>query len=437
MSTPVGQPVPIQLVAGDGATYLFAEAEIYFGSTLVTTLDLPHQSSGLYSADFTPTIPGHYSVVARFFADPGHAVPAGYASPGGEFDVVPAGPTPGFVPGTVLATASSPVTPEEPLEPEVLPEGLMGVYPADVILRTAIKSGISDLRANPDQLDDVFHWLRVDEMSKDSNGDTEADRARQWFLSVDCPVRAEHVMTAPSAVMVSVVQAEENEAEITLADLHYDNSAPVDDAEQDLAKFAAVAYYPSTGVLVIPVEVADAWPLQAGMLVVDATGDTHVVNEVIDDSTVKIDPEVADFSKAALRLPVSRRTRLVESQVTRESFRVTCHVHGDPGQMMWLHAVVKYILTRYRAEYLELRGFERSTVLSGPFTKDDRWGIENMWSRAMSVTGYVRDVWGRRPQGRVLAVAGDLEAAPIVGAPETFEPDVSVPDSGYTAGIDT
>lgn len=437
MSTPVGQPVPIQLVAADGATYLFAEAEIYLGSTLVTTLDLPHQSGGLYSANFTPTTPGHYSVVAQFYADAGHAVPAGYSTPGDEFNVTSAGPSPGYVPGTVLAaTASTPATPDEPLESESVPEGLMGVYPGDLILRTAIRSGIRDLRDHPEQLDDVFHWLRVDDMTADSNGDREADRAKQWFLSVDVPVRAEHMMTSPGPVMVSVVNAEENEAEITLADLHYDNSAPVDDPDQNLAVFAAVSYYPSTGVLVMPVEVGEAWPLQAGMLVVDRTGGEHRVEEVLDDSTVILeDREVLDFSRAALKLPVSRRIRLVESQVTREAFRVTCHVHGDPGQLLWLHHVVKYILTRYRAEYLELRGFERSTVLSGPFTKDERWGPENFWSRAISVTGYVRDVWARRPQGRVLAVAGDLEAAPVVGEPVDFVPDPAVADQGYTAAV--
>lgn len=435
MSTPVGQPVPIQLVAADGATYLYAEAEIYLGSTLVTTLDLPHQSSGMYSADFTPTIPGHYSAVARFFTDPGHAVLAGYASAGGEFDVAPAGPSSAIVPGTVLAETPA-VTPEEPLEPEVESEGLMGVYPGDLILRTAIESGIKDLRAHPEQLDDVFHWLRKDDMTADSNGAREADRAKQWFLSVHVRVAAEHVMTAPSGCMVSVVNAEESEAETTLADLHYDVSAPVDDPDQNLAEFAAVSYYPSTGVLVMPDEVGDAWPLQAGMLVVDRNGGEHRVEEVLDDSTVILeDREVLDFSRAALKLPVSRRIRLVESQVTKEAFRVTCHVHGDPGQLLWLHHVVKYILTRYRAEYLELRGFERSTVLSGPFAKDERWGPENFWMRALSVTGYVRDVWARRPQGRVLAVSGDLEAAPVVGSPVGFVPDPAVADQGYTAAV--
>lgn len=74
----LNEPVPLQVLASDGRTDLFAQALIYQGATLLTTLSLPHLDTGLYGANHTPSAEGYFSVIYKLFYDAGFTVPADY-----------------------------------------------------------------------------------------------------------------------------------------------------------------------------------------------------------------------------------------------------------------------------------------------------------------------------------------------------------------------
>lgn len=74
----VGSSVLLSVVAADGNTGLFPQAEVYdsAGALVGSAHDLVHVSGGLYSVAIAAPAVGVYSVLFTFFTDAGHTTPA-------------------------------------------------------------------------------------------------------------------------------------------------------------------------------------------------------------------------------------------------------------------------------------------------------------------------------------------------------------------------
>jgi hypothetical protein len=74
----LNEAVPLQVLAADGRTDLYARAVLYLNAAVLTTLTLPHIDGGLYGTTYTPVVEGYISVVYKLFNDAGFSVPAEY-----------------------------------------------------------------------------------------------------------------------------------------------------------------------------------------------------------------------------------------------------------------------------------------------------------------------------------------------------------------------
>jgi hypothetical protein len=72
MHATVNEPVPLCVVLADGVTTLFARAFVYNGSSLLTTVDLPHITNGMYQAEYTPTEEEYLTVLYKVYTDSGY-----------------------------------------------------------------------------------------------------------------------------------------------------------------------------------------------------------------------------------------------------------------------------------------------------------------------------------------------------------------------------
>ena len=72
------EDIPLQVLAADGNTGLFAKVDLYRGGVIVDTLPLPHIGSGLYGTTYHPTQDGYLSAVYVLFYDAGMTVEADY-----------------------------------------------------------------------------------------------------------------------------------------------------------------------------------------------------------------------------------------------------------------------------------------------------------------------------------------------------------------------
>lgn len=294
-----------------------------------------------------------------------------------------------------------------------------GIHQSDVIIRTAMVMAIADLRANPWLLDHVFASLIEDTATAQDYGEKERSKAKDWFLKTDIPVGMDYRLDDVDPVAVSISLVESTEAENTLGDVHYQPTESVEAAWPPLvAAFTPEAYSAATGILKLPASTGDALVVTTGMVVVDKVGRAHAITDVLDRYSIVLTPgTIADFSNAVIKGEKPRMVREIESLAFKETYRIGCHTHGDPTILTWLHSIVVFCLLRYKQALLEARGFERSIISSAPFASNPAFGKENVWTRSISITGYIRNYWPKATQDRILSSTIDPLKYSAVGNP--------------------
>jgi hypothetical protein len=303
----------------------------------------------------------------------------------------------------------------------------VGIFQSDLLIRGALIAALADLRSRRDLLDTVFATLTFDELTREIYGEKERDRAVEWFLSTEIPVTMDFRLGQNPGTCISIALSSSDESEFTLGDVHYDPTELLDAPWIPLTEPFDASYDTATGVFVLPPEIAAKVVLQTGMLIHDSAGRPLPIVEVIDGSTGRIQAgAVVELRNSILRYPDPRQVGTVESVRVRETYRVGCHAHGDPIFLTYLHSIVVFCLLRYKQALLEARGFERSTISSGPFAADNAFQAENMWTRFINVTGTVQHSWPKLT----------VERTRVVGVLPTVVPQgatggvVSDPDLG-------
>jgi hypothetical protein len=272
---------------------------------------------------------------------------------------------------------------------------IVGIHQSDVVIRSAIEASLADLRANPWLLDYVFASLPQDVLTWKEYGEKDLQEAKKWFMSTHVGVSVMPRLDESKWPQITIELLESSEVvpEAIIGDVNYDPTEDNDSSWPALTpKFTPVSYQPSTGIIRLAVA-PEAW-LGAGMYIVDHVGQEHEIIEVIDEKSFKIDPmTVADFRTATLRGHRPGWKVDVESSSFKETYRVGIHCVSEPAHLTWLHSIVQFALLRYKQVLLEARGFERSTISSSQMSLDQRFETENVFTRFITVSGFVRQFW--------------------------------------------
>lgn len=78
MRATLNEPVPLQVLAADGRSDLFARAHLYLEGAFLVEVALLYLADGIYAASYTPDQVGYHSIVYQLFVDSGFTVPAPY-----------------------------------------------------------------------------------------------------------------------------------------------------------------------------------------------------------------------------------------------------------------------------------------------------------------------------------------------------------------------
>ena len=291
---------------------------------------------------------------------------------------------------------------ELPLSNELTTEAL-GIHQSDVIIRTAIVAALADLRANPWLLDYVFASLPKDEMTMKDYGEKSVEKAKEWFLKTKIPVAMVPRLNEAQVPCITIKLQDSTESEVTLADVHYQTSELNDGVWPNIVgPFTPAKYNAATGIMVLPEEVQANAVLAPNMVVLDATGKVHTIEEVFEDGSFSIKQgTIADFKGAVIRGQKPSYVTQLESVAYRENYLIGVHVSGEPVYLTWLHSILVFCLLRYKQVLLESRGFERSVVNSTDFDRNEFFEAEMVFSRYLTITGYVRQYWPKSIDPRV------------------------------------
>lgn len=284
----------------------------------------------------------------------------------------------------------------------------MSIFAGDVIIKTAIEQGLEDMRENVWLLDDVLSQFTQEEALKTKYGQKEIDAAKEWFLNNNISVYLQHRIDKDSlpAVIIGLGSSVEMEDMKHMGDL----SSQVETLMPSqigkpipyvVKPFTPEGYDDDQGLVFVPSEV-DLSIISPGMILVDPSNGNGYEILGIKPGAIEIAPNLnLDASKLAVvpKYQIYRVRR--EHTFFSESYTIGCHVHGDVAPLLWLHAIVCYILLRYRESLLEGRSFTQSKISSSDLMQNQDFsvaGAENVYSRYITLTGQVENSWLKSPK---------------------------------------
>ncbi len=279
-----------------------------------------------------------------------------------------------------------------------MPGDALGILQSDVLVRKALEAALADIRANPWLLDYVFAYLPKDGLTVSEYGHKEVVNAKRWFLANNVRVVMVTAMNAGDRLpAISVELVESTEAnENTLGDVHYNPLEGVPAPVPTLTDpFTPTSWNSQTATLVLPPSAVAQVDVVPGMSIVLPNGSSYAITEVLDEATVVVvgAGENMNWARAVVQPPAPALVRHMESASFKETYSLGVHIHGEPAYLTYLHSVLVFCLLRYREVLLEARGFERSSFSSSDAARNAFFGEENVFSRYVTLQGYVRHYW--------------------------------------------
>lgn len=313
-----------------------------------------------------------------------------------------------------------------------------GIFQSDVIIRSALIEAIADLRKNPWLLDYVFLGLAKDTVTAKRYGQKQMAEAKKWLMETNVPVYIATANTDDAKFpSITIALSESGEADTTLGDVHYDPTEPVEGEDPVLAgPFAPVSYSPLTSIMRVPQEVVEGLSLLPGMVVQDAGGKRHSVTAVENDAITLSPGGVGNFGSVTLHYGSPAYLADLESVTMKESYVIGCHVSTLPLHLIFLHSIVVFCLLRYKQSLLEGRGFERSQFSSSDFSRYQQFDPEAVWSRYITITGYVRQFWPKSINPAIQEVQSRLRVIDGAHVPTELQHGLWVGDLDDLTNID-
>lgn len=305
-----------------------------------------------------------------------------------------------------------------------------GLFQGDIILRTALIAGMSDIRANPWLIDYIFASLPKDDYTWKEYGEKSVAKAKEWFLKTDIPVSVVPRIDEARWPRITITLVESSEAENTLGDVHYEPFEFNNDSWSNLTTyFTPTEYDPQTGKVTPPVSITQELKIVPNMILIDTVGREHKIIGIDNDSSFYIEAgTIADFTKSVIKGAKPDKAVFLESAVFKETYQLGIHVGSEPVYLTWLHSIVSFVLLRYRQALLEARGLERTFIASSDVTRNESFEGELVFSRYITLSGMVRQYWPKIVSDTIDTITPEIVIEDVDRLPNTQD-DVKAEDA--------
>lgn len=276
-----------------------------------------------------------------------------------------------------------------------------GIVPADLLVAGAMSEALEDLRRNPWLLDYCFNWYSGDELTAKFYGDSAKMRAKEWFLKHKISIVMSTMLVDPKFPLISINLQSAVDDVATIGDVNMDPTESLTPEQQNvqpqviLGPFTVSDYDSVTGLLTFPTGVTTA-NVYEGQIIVDTKSNIgYTILAVNDENSIVIETDLnANFTNCYIAPIDSFYVTSLESMSFRHTYTIKCIAQSEPLYASYLHAVVRFILLRYKQTLLEDRGFDRTTIISGGiYEANPIIKVENTFAQDITLTGYVREYW--------------------------------------------
>ena len=292
----------------------------------------------------------------------------------------------------------------------------MGMSVTDVLLKTVLQIGLDDLKANPYLVQDALSGLVSNPLLAKKYGQNEVDNAKNWIQNNKIEISFKYRNDKDNYPCISIEQldAPMKADQQTLGD-ERPGSESVVLRPSDISKpipfiinpFQPTGYDPTFGLVGVPDNVNLA-RLSPGMVLMDpSTGNAWEILDLMAEGIVIASNSKLTGTKLAVAPQFAYYKAKQKAIFSTESWRIGCHVHGDPSTLLWLNSFVKYIILRYRA-LLERNNMSEITFSNSPLSPDSNWGqpgAEVNFARFMTLNCLVEETWLDEP-ARILEAIG-------------------------------
>jgi hypothetical protein len=279
------------------------------------------------------------------------------------------------------------------------------IFAGDVIIKTAIELGLEDLKKSPWIIDDIFSDFIENPYLAQKYGMKEIQRAKEFFFNNKIHIFMHHRIDKEEfpCVTIGVGSSSEDKSLATLGD----QSVNVQDLDPDkinqpltfiIPEFTPNSYVSSTGTMTLPSSDNFQY-VSEGMILVDLdTGSGYIVRSKKAGNKIVI---TAGTELSGDRYAIAPKYQFYRARaeriISQETYNIGCHAHGDPSTLLFLYAIVKYSLLRYREGLLEYNNFQLSTISSSEMVENQSFGADNVFSRYITLTGQVEESWLKTP----------------------------------------
>ena len=293
---------------------------------------------------------------------------------------------------------------------------IAGIFQGDLIIKAAIELGLKDMREHPYVIEDVFRSLIENPLLNRVYGIKEIAKAKEFILNNDIPVYMHHRLDKKEypCITIALGSSTEDTSLSRLGDAtpFYEDFTPSEIGKPIpyiVPPFHYESYDSETGILVIgDNDVSENIQyLHAGMVLVDPdTGNGYIIEGISGNCEIQLSAGLT-LPKCKLAVipstPLWRARR--EMSTSQTQYNIGCHVDGDPSYLIFLHDIVRYTLFRYKESLLETNNFQLSRLSSSDIVKNDYHGVENVYSRWITLSGQVEETWLKSPKRFIEAIA--------------------------------
>ena len=168
--------------------------------------------------------------------------------------------------------------------------------------------------------------------------------------------------------------------------------------------FTPTSYDQTTGTFGIPSNI-DLSIVNPGQILLNpVTGEGYVILDILAGQIQIEAGQAINWSQIAVFPQFPFYKAHIEQDWYRQTFSIGIHT-TDPAPLLWLEAIVAYILLRYKEALLEKRNFCESTFNVSDFAPNINFsGPENAYSRYFTLTGVTPVTWVKTPSRLVEAI---------------------------------
>lgn len=313
----------------------------------------------------------------------------------------------------------------------------MAIFAGDVIIKTAIELGLEDLKKNPWIIEDIFSDFIENPFLKKKYGMKEIDRAKEFFFNNKIHIFLHHRLDKEEfpCVTIGVGQSIEDGSLATLGDMTpFVNELDPSDINKPLTfivpSFVPQSYDKPTGTLTMP-ESEGYQYISEGMILVDVdTGSGFIVRGKLAPNKILITPDTElNGTNYAIAPKYQFYRARNERIISQETYTIGCHAHGDPSTLLFLYAVVKYCLLRYREGLLEYNNFQLSTITSSEMLENSEFTSDKVYSRYITLRGQAEETWLKTPFRVIEAVSADVDGMEEDGGIKIYSNEITIEDS--------